>query len=184
MKTAEEKLNEKWTQHKLVQEAIEKAHNEPSPRTMEIIADQNKQLATLSTDIAVIKQRGIDRDDSIEEIKQLLEETNVTVNKIGSDILTLSNTNKNMENLIEKHDKALFDSKEGLIPLKDRIWGGVKLFMFAYTGLLALIATLFGFYIKDLKNTIADENAKMIQEQVPKAVQTALKDLDIDATIK
>ena len=100
MKTAEEKLNEKWTQHKLVQEAIEKAHNEPSPRTMEIIADQNKQLATLSTDIAVIKQRGIDRDDSIEEIKQLLEETNVTVNKIGSDILTLSNTNKNMENLI------------------------------------------------------------------------------------
>ena len=46
MKTAEEQLNEKWTQHRLVQEAIEKAHSEPSPRTMEIIADLKEVISS------------------------------------------------------------------------------------------------------------------------------------------
>lgn len=190
MSKDEQQLDKKWDWSTLLKHTLReelqnyKAHTEPAPQTLKNFKEQGEQLGQMSTDIAVINERGVARDKHTEEIKKIVTGISVMTNKMSNDIIRMTETNKTMSDLITKHDKALFDPKEGLIPLKDKIWGGIKTFMWLHSILFIIISSWVVYYIKDFKNTIMVDNAKMLKDEVPKAVQTALQDLDIEATLK
>lgn len=162
MKSAEEQLNDKWTQHKLVQEAIEKAHSEPSPRTMEIIADLKE----------VISSNRAEYIDHFEKIDTKLETILVQTTKTNGRVTAQEDWSKEAKKIIESNAEVLSNYKTD----KTKIYTAISVCMV----FIGAVGTLYYALVSSKLETLKAENKELIKV----TVQSALQDLDIDATIK
>jgi DNA-binding transcriptional regulator GbsR (MarR family) len=113
MKSKEDKLNEKWETHKIIQEAIASAHMKPAPQTLEMLTETKAALKEIQTTLKDnyskreldehhrdITERFTRQDTALESIKKQVEYTNGKVKThqrillvVGAVLATLLVTN-------------------------------------------------------------------------------------------
>lgn len=95
--------------------------------------------------------------EKIDRIDKIGGDTNKKATATNGRVTKLEDVVKALNELITKHDNALFDSKDGIISWRDKFKGSMMTIKVAYPILAVVITTLFGLYITNLKNEIAHE---------------------------
>lgn len=157
--------DEQYKLYQLIQSAIKETglHTQPAPQTLQMFQD-------LKEDINKNRESYLEHFEKIDtKLETILIQTTKTNGRVN------------------RHDEELASLKEATTDIAsvksdiDKKWTTVKV----AGGVFFLLATLLGgagvLYVKD----IAQETSRtIIKEEVPKAVQSALQNLDIDVTVK
>ena len=116
--------------------------------------------------------------ENLHEHKKVSEETNTIAGKTSNRVTTLENVVSNLNTLLTKHDKALFNEDKGIMIWKNKIWGLIKGLSIAGGLIGAGASTIFFFYMQDLKTQIRDERRIDIDQAVILIRQDFLDVLD------
>lgn len=90
----EQETNDKWNIHKTIQEAMEKAHNEPAPKTIKFMEENTNHTATIMKELSDIKASLAVNTNETANIKG-------SVGEIKSDIKDIKNDSVNRREFSE-----------------------------------------------------------------------------------
>ena len=157
--------DEQYKLYQLIQSAVKDVglHTQPAPQTLQMFQDLKENIHK-------------NRESYLEHFEKI-------DTKLEAILIQATKTNGR----VNKHDEELATLKEATTDVAsvksdiDKKWTTVKV----AGGVFFLLATLLGgagvLYVKDIAQK---ESRTIIKEEVPKVVQSALQDLDIEATIK
>ncbi len=145
-------------------------YNGQITRNADSIAKNNIEIARLYEQLT----KAIVTDS---DTKEMIKSQNDVIMSMKTSLEETANLNE----MLKRHDEALFDKKDGIIPWKDRAWGMFKIISIAGGSVLTLIVLVAGYYVNDIKRTIREERSIDI-EQLKSEIFTELEDYQFEIT--
>lgn len=130
--TPEEELNQKWDNRKIIEETVKSLnmHSEPAPRTLEMFAEQGKQMGEIKTILAVQAEKHTQIDEKLDKIQKTGEQTLSQATYTNGRVSAIEQWVGEAKIIIEKLAKDTGETAKDYTINKTRMWTAVTLLVF------------------------------------------------------
>jgi hypothetical protein len=132
-------FNSKWDIHHTIQQALESAHTNPSPKTLEMLNNNQKEMSDIKQILAVQAEKHSQIESTLHEIKEIMIDTNEKVNKVDEKVgfqngrvRKLEDWSINAQKIIDSVsviDKSVTTIDKDVSVSKARIWTAIGVFL-------------------------------------------------------
>lgn len=109
--------------------------------------------------------------EAVQRIEETGKDTNAKASYTNGRVTKLEDAVKAITDLIQKHDKALFDEDKGVISIMQQVKGSLTLGKIIVGIMVVIVPTAVGLYIKDFKSRVASEVLSTIKSEYNIAVK-------------
>ncbi len=131
---------------------------------------------TLKSMIDDLKEKSNERHAEYKEIQHRMDEKLDIIlsqtTKTNGRVTKLEDTITSMANIIERHDKALFE-EDGVVKSKDKVMWTITLGKIILPLIILILSSLYAYWFRELKRSIED---RPTVEQISKEVVSTLEE--------